>query len=349
MRKPLFRHFSKILFIALSCIIFANQTFSQSRSEAPGSMTELIIGQGETYLVTQSQSVLKLQKLSIGDNATIRFSEDLDHWFVEALETQIGDNVTIDGVGSSGVNGEDGAEWTTEALNCGVGRPGAKGGSGTHGENGIRIQMRLGLTKFGALAIDTSGGHGGKGGHGASGQNAGQEANCDQADGGDGGQGGNGGNGGDAGSVRVSLWDASTSTKIAHESLANITVTANAGEAGQAGEGGAQGQGSEGRYVNRRSLSGNKRWSPGGKNGVQGIQGKPGEDANAGRVEIEELFLGSTSLAPAPTMAQENPEQERPSKQGSSTNSDTESAEIAAMKKQIEALQKRLDEMEKAN
>jgi len=330
-----------VMFVIISGL-FSSQVFSQTNSSS--SIDELILKPGETYQIQRSQSELNLQKLYLGDNSVITFADDVDHWFVEASEVIIGKNVFIMANGLHGESGDDAEGINVAGGNCQAGRSGEAGIAGKPGDGGVPIQMRLGLSKLGTLNIDTSGGNGGYGGRGGKGQDAGQESRCEKAAGGNGGQGGDGGNGGKGASVRVSIWDANKSTKIAHESLQNIIVVAKGGEIGIAGEGGSPGIGSQGRFVNRRSLAGNRRWSPGGKDGEPGLIGKLAGEGSAGRVEIDEIFIGSASAAKFPA------KQKNPANRAASSGPRNENgSEIEAMKKQIEALQKRLDEMENVN
>lgn len=336
---------SKILYPA-QCVIFgilsvffSSQVFPQADNSSP--INELILRPGETYQIQSSQSELNLQKLHLGDNSVITFADDVDHWFVEAGEVVIGKNVFIQASGNNGQIGSDSTDLNATGTNCRAGQSGEAGVAGKPGDDGVSVQLRLGLLKLETLKIDTSGGSGGNGGRGGEGQDAGQESNCEKAVGGNGGRGGAGGKGGNGASVRVSVWNANMSTKIAHDSLQNISVVAAGGEAGTAGEGGTPGIGSQGRFVNRRSLSGTRRWSPGGKGGESGVTGKLASEGSAGRIEIEEIFIGSASAVKRPAKPQSPTSPPVPKNE---KNSD-----IEAMKKQIEALQKRLDEMENAN
>lgn len=336
---------SKILFSPQSLIVatlgafFSSHVFSQANNSS--SIDELILQPGETYQIRRSQTELNLQKLHLGDNSVITFADDVGHWFVEAAEVEIGKGVLIKANGTDGESGGDASDFNVAEVNCQAGQSGEAGDTGKPGDDGVSIQLRLGLSKLGKLSIDSSGGKGGNGGRGGKGQDAGQESHCEKAAGGNGGQGGDGGNGGNGASVRVSLWNADMSTKIAHDSLQRIIVVAKGGDAGIAGGGGSPGIGSQGRFVNRRSLAGNRRWAPGGKDGESGLTGKLASEGSAGRIEIEEIFIGSASVEKPPAKPQSPLSPPVPKNENNS--------DIEAMKKQIEALQKRLDEMENAN
>ena len=57
------------------------------------------------------------------------------------------------------------------------------------------------------------------------------------------------------------------------------------GEPGAAGEGGA---GTEGKYINMRTLTGNRKWMAGGDEGQPGSAGKPGRDGVKGQALVQQ-------------------------------------------------------------
>lgn len=298
----------------------------------------LTIAAGETFTVSPDMSRLMLDSLTIGDGATIRFAEGVDRWQLRAQQARIGSGVVVDGSGADGRDGGDGKGHSRAAASCVSGQPGADGGAGGDGTNGVNMRIQLGLVQFGGLTVRSGGGDGGNGGAGGKGQDAGEFGSaCKSApSGGDAGKGGDGGNGGDAGDVTFMYWPASTAVKgVDVASL--IKVEAEPGLAGAAGKSGKPGAGSEGRYIQKRTLAGDRAWLAGGDMGEKGGPGQSGHNGLQGDTLIEQALMTAQPVAvetvqqPASAPAAEKPASEQ---------------EIRELKDTLKALMKRLDELE---
>lgn len=297
----------------------------------------LSIGAGETFTVGPEQQRLMLDTLTIGDGARIRFEDGIYQWQLRAQQARIGEGVVIEASGVDGKDGADGRGFDRSAGECSAGKDGTNGGSGTGGSNGVSLRMQLGLVEMGSLNIVSSGGDAGNGGAGGNGQDAGAfTKSCKSApDGGDAGNGGNGGDGGNAGDVTVLYW--AVAEKLAGMDVAErIVVEAEAGSAGVAGEAGKRGDGSEGGYIRKRTLAGDRAWVSGGSKGRKGEPGVSGKSGQRGSVLIEPALVTSQPVVVAPAAA---PTAEAPK------NAQSEQ-EIKELKDTLKALMKRLDELE---
>ncbi|NKI18439.1 hypothetical protein HCU74_13560 [Spongiibacter sp. KMU-166] len=268
---------------------------------------ELIIPAGEEFVIDADRSDMKVSLLKIGDGARIRVAEGVGHWHLQVARAEIGRNVVIDASGAAGRAGRDGGA----PLNC-TAVAGEEGGSGHDGAN---LVWQLGLAKLGSLRIVSSGGDGGAGGRGGAGAN--KSDNCPEpSSGGDGGSGGHGGNGGDISIAYRLLDDGLTAAKV----LDGINLANAGGRGGAMGQGGPGGEGEGGRFITRRSLTGNRQWVAGegrADDGRKGSKGRPGE---AGQSHLQLL---SSSVAP--------------SEKGS---------DIDALRLELEALQRRVERLE---
>jgi hypothetical protein len=301
---------------------------------------DLIIANGETYTVTESQRDLQLEKLIIGDKATIKFASGVTYWDMSAKYAEIGRDVVIDGRGVEGAKGLSAAVIVDRAANCAKGKRGADGEAGARGGNGVDIQMNLAIAKLASLKIVVDGGAGGIGGDGAKGQQGGLAKSCNPTEGGNGGNAGVGGTGGNAGKLIISL---SATTQAKNQSLMalshQIEASASAGRGGISGKAGDGGDGSEGQFINQKTLTGDKQWVSGGKKGKPGLDGEKGKDGVEGRVFIGGGELAVTPIQQAPAMPTGKPTSE----------SDQQKKELEELKTQMRLMQQRLESMEKQN
>lgn len=309
---------------------------------------DLVVDANSVLLIDHSQQELQLDMLRIGDNARIEFAPDVDHWYIDALDARIGNNVVIDGRGQAGRAGVNGDNFDRlEPHRCTAGQRGDDGVGGENGRDGVEIRLRLGLSQLGGLSIDTSGGDGGAGGSGGNGQNMDALKNCKEGDGGNGGDGGDGGNGGQGGNLRLLLWGNKNFGPIAPH-LNKVTAVASGGNPGRAGLGGNAGEGSAGSFIMRKTLAGDRKWEAGGdpgKLGESGADGSPGRDGN---IELEEDTRGSQLYGPA--SADESTATGSPNNAPSATAADSaRHREIEAIRQQLQELQRRLDALEGAH
>lgn len=300
--------------------------------------SRLDIPAGQTYTINSSQQRVSLDVLTIGDDAKVVFAPGIEQWYVRADRARIGSNVVIAATGAAGTAGQSGEVPGATADDCRNGVSGGSGSDGTDGSNGVSIRLQLGLQALGDLYIDTRGGAGGAGGTGAAGQDAGLFGpNCKAApSGGNAGDGGNGGGGGTAGDISVTYWAAEPSLNV--KLVANLVhVQAAGGVAGTAGKGGAAGKGSEGRYIKKKTLTGNRAWLGGGSAGEAGKDGSAGLAGADGRVMVEQALVSVKTVAPEPS---------KPATKPVAGNRD---AEIDAVKSELKSLMERLDRLQKSS
>ena len=265
---------------------------------------ELVIEAGTTFTVSKSQTELVLKRFVVGDNAVIKFASDVTHWHLEASDVHIGNNVVIDAAGAVGEAGVVGSSTLAMAADCSEGQSGQDAGHGGDGADAVSISMYLVINSVGSLSINSNGGNGGVGGPGGVGQQAGKIIRCSGPAGGDGGKGGNGGNGGNGGDVRIIYrYQPGASS---HSALARSVSVKNAGgAAGDGVNGGAGGAGAKGKYVNKRTITGNKKWMAAGEVGTQGQRGERGRAGVAGQILLERDLDGrDVSMAYTPVLSQ---------------------------------------------
>lgn len=246
---------------------------------------DLTVAPGQTYTVGPAQSDLRLDHLTLGDNARITFAPGVSSWRVYAKQASIGQNVVIDGRGADGIAGNAGAERSGRAKACEEGRAGGNGGMGASGGNGVSMTLWWGVESLGSLAIQADGGSGGAGGVGGRGQEGGAVNRCTGASGGAGGVGGAGGNGGKGGDVVFSYFGKSAGDKIRISSVG--------GSAGLRGIGGAGGPADDGKF--QRTTTGD-RWFQGGQPGVSGNTGAVGHTGVQGGVQLD---VAASNVGPA--------------------------------------------------
>src|SRR5690606_25119554 len=145
----------------------------------PTLAADLTVPAGQTYTISAGQSDLRLDHLTLGDNARITFAPGVSSWRVYAKQASIGQGVVIDGRGAAGAAGAPGIDRKDAAKDCDDGRAGGNGAPGTSGGKGVDLNLWLGVDSLGSLAIQTDGGVGGDGGKGGRGQDGGKVNRCD--------------------------------------------------------------------------------------------------------------------------------------------------------------------------
>lgn len=298
---------------------------------------------GATVRVTPSQASLQLDKLDIGDGATIIVDPQVGQWHVVAGRVRIGKGVTVLAKGVPGVSGPEGRS-APSASACADGGSGGAGGAGSAGSPGGRLVFDWAVETVGdTIAIDVGGGDGGAGGAGGAGADGGRLSGCDDTNGGGGGDGGAGGDGGEGGRLHLTL--RSLGAEPVPLLRDRFRVRAEGGQAGAAGAAGKGGAGSEGHYVTRKTLAGDRKWIPAGETGDAGAPGRAGQAGRAGLVEIVDAAAArlpavshgvATSLQPAV----------KPVNSGSSVVDDVQ-ADLKALRAEVERLSSRVQALEK--
>lgn len=255
---------------------------------------------GETVRISAGQASMMLDRLEIGDGATVIVDPALGQWHVVAARVRIGKGVSILASGKPGAPGQNG-QSAPAADTCADGGSGGAGGAGSAGTPGARLVFDWAIESLaGDVRIDVSGGAGGGGGAGGAGADGGRLTACDDTAGGDGGAGGQGGDGGEAGRLHLTL--RSLGTEPVPFLRDHFQVLAEGGKPGTGGAAGAAGKGSEGHYVTRKTLAGDRRWIAGGDAGKQGAAGADGVTGRVGLVEIVDAAAARMS-AVAPVAA----------------------------------------------
>ena len=247
-------------------------------------LDELHIKAGKPFVVNKSMAQLKLKRLIIDDKAIIQLVPDLGLWMVDADDAQIGFGVQVKGAGRVGSKGISGGT-VPDATRCDVARNGRTGGAGANGGNGVDVRWSVGISQFGSIIFDLSGGAGGDGGDGGDGQNQPNLKGC-KVPGGDAGDGGKGGDGGDGGSIRFHYWVNSTEVGELNNAM---QVKINGGRPGEGGDAGFPGVGAEGRFETGKTLTGNRVWVAGGGDGEEGGKGATGSLGRNGGMDIRRI------------------------------------------------------------
>lgn len=255
---------------------------------------DLTIAAGSTYTVTPEQAELRLDRLEIGDGATVRFADGVTRWRVEAARAAIGSGVVIDGRGRAGGPGGAGSDRGGRADRCAAGASGGAGGNGSAGSDGVAVALRLGIERLGGLQVLADGGNGGAGGRGGAGQPAGETGNCTPPDGGAGGSGGAGGGGGNGGAISIAYHGVGGVDLFALGD--RIKASSAAGKGGDGGAGGKGGKGAEGGYELTGSPMG-RRYKEGGATGRTGAAGSSGGSGGSGQLSVQEIAVGPAPVA----------------------------------------------------
>lgn len=308
--------------IALICSSFALQVMA---------ITELEVPAGASYTIQKDQQIMNLARLDLGDGAKIVFAEGVTQWQVYADKSRIGQGVVIDGRGRAGQEGAEGKNGSM-AASCENGTDGNNGGNGQAGQSGIKLRLQLGVVSLGSLSLLADGGMGGEGGAGGDGSAVSDaDSSCKNFPrGGNAGNGGNGGAGGNGGDIILQYWPLSSS-QTSQQIFARITAEANAGVGGKGGIEAVAGEGSEGHYVTRRSLTGNRVWVAGGDAGQPGNPGQAGKVGERGRVAIEQAAF-NRAMQSLPVSSQ--------------TGAASTEEELKALKQTLQLLIQRVERLE---
>lgn len=281
-----------ILFIFICLIIFPVAVLADSLSVAK---KVLHVKNNEVYLLSKDDQYLQLDELVLGDGAQLILGEDVDFLSLTATNVQIGTEVKIIAKGKSGEGGKD-IPSLEEANACAEPQHGLPGEHGMSGRQGKDIELILNVIAFGDLTVDVSGGVGGQGGQGGDGQSADQSDSCSLMAGGSAGAGGRAGDGGNGGNVEIAY--SSSNATLLVKAKQHTRVIMDGGFAGKAGSSGTAGKGSVGRYVIKKTLTGNKKWVSGGRSGKRAKDGKDGQTGQRGRVNIT-ILTPSTAAVPS--------------------------------------------------
>jgi len=258
----------------------------------------LHVKNNEVYVLGKGDQYLQLHELVLDDGAQLVLGDGVDFLSLTATNVKIGSAVKIIAKGKSGKPGTY-ASSLSEASACAEPQPGLPGGNGKLGHQGKDIQLTLDVIAFGDLTVDVSGGQGGQGGQGGNGQSADQGDNCSLMAGGDAGPGGNAGNGGNGGNVKIAY--SASNTALLVKAKQDTRVMADGGLAGIAGDAGTAGKGSAGRYIVKKTLTGNKKWVSGGGNGKRAKNGNDGKNGQRGRVDVT-IVTSDTVVTPIAVM-----------------------------------------------
>lgn len=330
------KHYAFLFVLLTSLVVASGAQASDSKN--------LIVGKGETHQLTPNTSVLRYDRLELGDGAQLVLNGNLPSLQLKADRVKIGAGVTIVAAGRPGASGVAGeAIGKTTAVACESGVPGNPGRHGEPGTAGLDMILEFGLVTLGSLSVDVSGGAGGDGGDGSAGQAGGEFGiDCNPPKGGAGGAGGDAGSGGAGGTVRLYYhWADGDNGKDIQD---RIKANTNGGPAGKPGVGGLGGVGSEGKYVNRRTLAGNKKWLAGGKDGKPGATGTAGTSGKDGQFIVQQQFETGARTAPAVPVSKV-----KPSIQSTKTRSlddlirklEQQEEELRDLRRRVERLEKR--------
>ena len=293
----------------------------------------------ELYLLGKTHQYLQLDELILENGAQLVLDETIEFVSITAAKAKIGTKVFIIAKGKSGAHGIDAASLA-DAQGCLPPANGAAGGDGAPGGRGKDVQLTLHLIEFGDLTIDTSGGAGGAGGEGGDGQTADQGDSCSLVAGGNAGRGGQAGDGGDGGHVQVTY--SSSHTQLLMTAKQQTTVVTDGGLGEKGGKPGAAGEGSTGRFVNKKTLTGSKKWISGGGKGKSAKPGKDGRQGNRGRADVHVVNNSSAhtqATAPIVTASKNTIAPTQPD------NADTESR-LQQLEEQVTLLLKRIEQLE---
>ena len=233
---------------------------------------EFIVPAGAQKVLTPSDRILSLNKLSLGDNATIIIPPEMNGWSVTARDVSIGNNVKIISNANIGIRGPHGSSGASGA-DCRSGWAGVAGRNGGSGMPGKNVSLNLKIRSIGSLLIQVNGTNGGDGGNGGNGGKGGNSTcSCNAGNGGNAGSGGNGGNGGIGGVVSIVY----SKTGKVSVSNSNFLVQNSGGRGGVGGGGGIGGQGGAGGGCTDPKAAARKP-------GLAGANGARGSDGVAGR------------------------------------------------------------------
>ncbi len=301
------------------------------------SADSLSVAAGETYTLPVGTELLDLDRLELEDHALLILPGAAEHVFIRASDVVIGKNVTIRSTPGIANHGADGASYSIEAKDCASPVSGERGNDGHAGDDAPDLTLSWRLRSFGSLRIELAGGNGGQGGNGGDGQDADQSKGCRLADGGAAGDGGKGGKAGDGGSV-VFSYGSVGNVELALDARKKTKIINGAGAFGEGGKPGRPGKGSSGRYINKKSLGGNRTWVAGGNRGSSGSKGGRGEPGDSGLISFQLSDVAPVADAPKRIKKQLNA--------GGSEASASLELRVKALEEELEALKLRLEVLE---
>lgn len=257
----------------------------------------LKVSEGQSYSLHSGVRLLDLDTLVLEDGATLKVNNGEAAVMIRAKHVVVGENVSILGSGQDGAAGED-AQAYAQATDCNEPRDGKAGGQGQNGTDGVNLNLDWTIASFGNLTIDLRGGAAGAGGDGANGQDADQNERCSIQRGGDAGAGGASGESGSGGNLSY-VFRGLESDEQAFFARENTKVLNDAGAQADSGAPGKPGVGSVGRYVKKKTLSGNRSWSAGGKEGRKASSQAAGLRGQKGSVTFQLATLSTNRPAPS--------------------------------------------------
>jgi hypothetical protein len=335
--------------ISYKLVTFASLFFASSLMPAHGAQKSLHVKADKMVEIGQSQSFLGLETLILEDGATLKIVGHNNIFALTAKDAYIGQDVKIIAAGLPGETGKAGKNANADPRendDCSHGESGGDGQNGGVATSGKNITLQLGLSHFGSLSIDVSGGEGGDGGKGGDGRDFSQY-DCSSkhktaANGGNAGSGGAGGNGGNGGNVQLSYSLASSNSPPAMLLAARTATVVNTsgGRAELGALAGKSGGGSAGGYINKKTLTGSRAWKRGGAEGKKGEQGLNGSSGTAGTVDIR-IAVINLEAEPNQQTIQESTRAEVKHDESSQLKT-----RIKILEDKVEALIKRLDVIE---
>lgn len=210
---------------------------------------------------------LTADTLVLNDSACIQLNPKKSNNTIHVKVLIVGRQSRIDGRGKDGPDGEDGAGGSVSFGPCKSGGNGRAGRDGSDGKPGLNLFLYLEkIIVNGNLIIDLAGGNGGDGGDGGEGGGGSPgTVHCTGGDGGLGGGAGSGGSGGQGGTVTFAGKDQESMRLLLGSQIVVNTMGGRFGYGGIPGAGGSPGLGP-------------KKSGIIGKNGKNGLRGRPGND-----------------------------------------------------------------------
>ena len=244
-----------ILFFAL-CLM--GHSYSQDN------LTSLKIDEDSTYIL--DRDTLILDEFVMQDNSELILTKN--NHYIKVKTVSFGKNCRITGVGDKGRIGYNGRSAHSPQGICRNGFHGTDGDSGSNGSDGksLMIIAKIGIFQD-TLSVNLNGGDGGYGGNGGAGSSGSKNTAHCKSDGGNGGKGGRGGNGGNGGNLTLFIFSMEKMKLLSLIHLSN-----RGGYRGLGGEGGKRGYRGIGPS---ESISLNGITGSPGKDGSNGISGKP--------------------------------------------------------------------------
>jgi hypothetical protein len=235
---------------------------------------KLVVKKNQIYSLDNSD-ILVADTLVMMDSSRIRLNPLKPENYLRIQVAIIGKYCVIDGRGTNGKRGGNGASGVTPIGPCKDGVAGRNGARGLDGTAGINLFLYIDSLKInGSLTVDLSGGDGGDGGNGGfGGSGSPGTRHCNGGNGANGGKGGNGGSGGPGGKLTLGDSAAKKFRALVGENIKLFYKGGTFGYGGIAGHGGAAGLGPQ------------KRNGKAGSPGIDGVLGRPG---NIGTILFED-------------------------------------------------------------